>query len=89
MFDIESNNVMLNIFQSDYDVINHHLKIAYNFDTIENAYKFYLLNLLRNDGYADKVQGVHTDYKFDPKMYKSEESNKNQNKSTRKGKKRK
>ena len=36
----ESNNAMLNMFESDCDVIKHHLNITYNFDVIENSYKF-------------------------------------------------
>ena len=37
---------MLNIFQSDCDVMNHWLNVVYNFDAIANSYKFYLPNLL-------------------------------------------
>ena len=66
----ESNNTMLNILQSSCDAINHHFNVTYNFDVIENSYKLYLPNLLRNNGYVEKCQVVHTDYKFGPEIYK-------------------
>ena len=63
-----SMNIMLNIFQSDCDVINHHLNDIYNFDIIEKNYTFYLPNLFRNLGHVDKDQVIHTDYKYDPNV---------------------
>ena len=66
----DSKNRMLKIFQSDCDVINHHLNDIYNFDIIENTYKLYRLNLFRNFGQVDKDQPIHTDYKYDPKNSK-------------------
>ena len=65
----DSKNRMLKLFQSDCDVINHHLNDIYNFDIIENTYTLYRPNLLRNFGQVDKDQPIHTDYKYDPKKY--------------------
>ena len=40
------NNINI-IFQSDCDVINHHLNEQYDFDIVWNKYKYYLANLMR------------------------------------------
>ena len=40
------NNINI-IFQSDCDVINHHLNEQYDFDIVWNKYKYYLPNLMR------------------------------------------
>ena len=70
----EFMNEMLNIFQSDCDSINYHLNATYNFDYIKNVYNLFLPNLLSNVDIVDKDQVVHTNYKFDPKIYKKEDS---------------
>ena len=44
----DSMNGMLNIFQSDYDVISHYLNVTYNFIIIENATIFFFLTYLKN-----------------------------------------
>ena len=49
-------NEMLNVFQSDCIVSNHDLTDTYNFNLFENAYKFYLLNIFRNNGYVEKIK---------------------------------
>ena len=35
----------------------------------QKTYIFYLPNLLRNYGYVEKYQIIHTDYKYDAKVY--------------------
>ena len=47
-------NKMSIIFQSDCDVINHHLNEEYQFDIINNKYKYYLPNLMTHYGKVDK-----------------------------------
>ena len=44
------------IFSSDCDVINYHLNDYYNFDIIDNKYKYYLPNLMRHHGKVEKVK---------------------------------
>ena len=60
IFISESNsmNVMLNIFQSDRDVINHRLNDTYNLNIFKNAYIFYLHNLFRNVDHVDIDQNI-------------------------------
>ena len=58
------------IFQSDCDVINQHLNEQYNFDIIDNKYKYYLPNLMRHHGKVEKDQVTHWDYPFIEKLYK-------------------
>ena len=58
------------IFQSDCDVINHHLQLCYNFDKNENMYKYYLPNLMRHHGYVNCDQVPHLDFKHMTKEYK-------------------
>ena len=58
------------IFQSDCDVINHHLNEEYHFDIINNKYKYYLPNLMRHYGKDDKDQVPHSDYSFTEKLFK-------------------
>ena len=59
------------IFQSDCDVINHHLQLHYNFDKNENMYKYnYLPNLMRHHGYVNCGQVSHLDFKHMTKEYK-------------------
>ena len=40
------NAKLPDIFQSDCDVINHHVHVCYNFDINENKYKHYLPNMI-------------------------------------------
>ena len=58
------------IFQSDCDVISHHLNEEYHFDIINNKYKYYLPNLMRHYGKVDKDQVPHSDYSFTEKVFK-------------------
>ena len=58
------------IFQSDCDVINHHLNEEYHFDIINNKYKYYLLNLLRYYGKVDKDHVPPSDYSFTENVFK-------------------
>ena len=58
------------IFQSDCDVINQHLNQEYNFDIINNKYKYYLPNLMRHHGKVEKDQVAHSDFTFIEKIYK-------------------
>ena len=58
------------IFQSDCDVINQHLNQEYNFDIINNKYKYYLSNLMRHNGKVEKDQVAHLDFTFSEKLYK-------------------
>ena len=44
------------IFSSDCDVINYHLNDYYNFDIIDNKYKYYLPNLMRHHGKVKKIK---------------------------------
>ena len=44
------------IFQSDRDVINLHLNEQYNFEIIDNKYKYYLPNLMRHHGKVEKIR---------------------------------
>ena len=44
------------IFQSDCNVINHHLNEEYHFGIVNNKYKFYFSNLMRHYGKVDKDQ---------------------------------
>ena len=85
----EFMNEMLNIFQSDCDSINYHLNATYNFDYIKNVYNLFLPILLSNVDIVDKDQVAHTDYKFDPKIYKKEDSIRKIKQATTKRKKRK
>ena len=57
------------IFQSDCDVINHHLNVFYNFDN-EKKYKYFLPNIIRNNGYVHLDQVPHLDYTHNKKEYK-------------------
>ena len=57
------------IFQSDCDVINHHLNVFYNFDH-EQKYKYFLPNIIRNNGYVHSDQVPHLDYTHNKKEYK-------------------
>ena len=57
-------------FQSDCDVINHHLQLCYNFDKNKNMYKYYLPNLIRHHGYVNCDQVPHLDFKHMIKEYK-------------------
>ena len=50
---------MLHIFQSGYDVINQRLNLFYNFDIKDNSYKYYLPNLIRNNGLISKNQMLY------------------------------
>ena len=63
------------IFQSDCDVINHHLHVRYKFDKNENMYKFYLPNMLRHHGCVNCNQVPHLDYKHVKKEYKPKPGN--------------
>ena len=47
------------IFQSEFDVIKHHLYVCYNFDIVENKYNHYLHNVMKYHGYVDKDQVPH------------------------------
>ena len=44
-------------FQSDCDVINHHLHVCYNFDINKNKYKYYLPSMIRHNGFVFNDQG--------------------------------
>jgi len=57
------------IFQSHCDVINHHLNVFYNFDH-EKKYKYFLPNIIRNNGYVHLDQVPHLDYTHNKKEYK-------------------
>ena len=52
----DSMNENLNNFQSDCDVINHHLNATYNFDIIENYYTFLIPHLFRNFSHIEKIK---------------------------------
>ena len=69
---IDTQNGILGIFQSNCDVINHHLNqnYNYNFNIYSNEYKYYLPNLIRYYGYFEKDQVTHVYYKYDAKVYK-------------------
>ena len=56
------NTNLPDIFQSDCDVINHHLHVYYNCDILENKYKYFLPNILRHNGYVNIDQILHLDY---------------------------
>ena len=56
------NAKLPDIFQSDCDVINHHLHVCYNFDIHENKYKYFLPNISRHHGYVKINQIPHVDY---------------------------
>ena len=58
------------IFQSDCDVISHHLNEEYHFDIINNKYKYYPRNLMRYYGKVDKDQVSHSDYSFTENVFK-------------------
>ena len=62
--DDDIRNKMSIIFQSDCDVINHHLNEEYHFDIINNKYKYYLPNLMRHNGKVQKDQVVHSEKKL-------------------------
>ena len=62
--DLDAN--ISEIFQSDCDVINHHLNVCYNFEH-ENKYKYFLPNILRNNGYVNIDQIPHLDYDHEKK----------------------
>ena len=47
------NNMSI-LFQSDCDVINHHLNEEYRFNILNNKYKYYLPNLMRHYGKVHK-----------------------------------
>ena len=51
------------IFQSDCDVISHHLYFCDNFDIVENKNKYYLPNVMRHHGCVDKDQVPYLGYK--------------------------
>ena len=57
------------IFQSNCDIINHHLHVYYNFEH-ENKYKYFLPNILRHNGYVNIDQIPHLDYNHEKKEYK-------------------
>ena len=63
------NNINI-IFQSDCDVINHHLNEQYDFDIVCNKYKYYLPNLMRHFGKVDKDQVPYSDYPYTEKLFK-------------------
>ena len=63
------NNINI-IFQSDCDVINHHLNEQYDFDIVWNKYKYYLPNSMKHFGKVDKDQDPHSDYPFTEKAFK-------------------
>ena len=67
MKDMNAN--IFEIFQSDCDVINHHLHVCYNFEH-ENEYKYFLPNTIRNNGYVKTDQIPHLDYNHEKKEYK-------------------
>ena len=69
--DVDDLNAQLpDIFQSDCDVINHHLHACYNFDINENKHKYYLPNIIRHNGFVLNDQVPHLDYKRVLKEYK-------------------
>ena len=68
--DDDIRNKVRMIFQSDCDVINLHLNEQYNFDIIDNKYKYYLPNLMRHHGEVEKDQVAHWDYLFIAQIYK-------------------
>ena len=49
------------LLKSDRNIINLHLKTNYNFDS-DNKYKYFNLNLIRNNGLIKKDQQVHCDF---------------------------
>ena len=63
------NAKLLDIFQSDCDVIYHHLHLCYNFDINENKYKYYFSNMIRHNGFVLNDQVPHLDYKRILKEY--------------------
>ena len=63
------NNMSI-IFQSDCDVINHHLNEEYHFGILNNKYKCYLPNSMRHYGKVDKDQVQHSNYSFTEKIFK-------------------
>ena len=65
----DMNANIFEIFQSDCDVINHHLHVCYNFEH-ENEYKYFLPNTIRNNGYVKTDQIPHLDYNHEKKEYK-------------------
>ena len=50
------------LLKSDCNIINLHLETNYNFDR-SNKYKYYNLNLIRNNGLIKKDQILHCDFK--------------------------
>ena len=72
--DISQIHEMLKI---DYDTINLHLGKNYNFD-INNKYKYYDPNLIRNNGQIKKDQVLHCDLKTSIITYPNISENNNQ-----------
>ena len=62
---------ILDIFQSNCDIINHHLYICYKFDVVANKYISYFPNVMRHHVYVDKYQVPPLDYKDILKEYKA------------------